>query len=508
MEDPDLIARLYPVGEEQRRDASKYATNTIRSSTRSKPAAEQRPPETHLARDAREATEPRESESGSSEELRYLPYIELRFSDGPRTSAGFVFGKDPDTSDILLPNIAGISRQHFALTFKTDFRDRHYRLAVRDLGSTEGTIVTYDDQGNRARSKFDWVIAGFDFPEKTETLVVRPHKVFSFRIVVAHHNLASTAYITNVERFLQGAANSDVLFGALRLQSGPQTKRNTASHTPSHSPLLINRGRIAEGKFGVVSRHWNVSTGDEYACKRPIMAQYREHRWKKEMEIMKSVQHDNIVRLCYWTTSPEPSLYMEYMEFGNLSDEQSRYPFSVAECSDILRQSLSALVYLHGRREPIAHRDLKPENILVNDRDPLHIKLADFGLAKAGSLKTHCGTWIYAAPEIQVDARTDRHTVAVDLWSLAVVILQLAYKLPDPGYGSGIEWCEDIVGEASSWQSDGLIDILQHMLVIEATARGSAATCLDAVEAWTQAGAATTPTQAHYDEPAFWQHQV
>jgi serine/threonine-protein kinase Chk2 len=182
------------------------------------------------------------------------------------------------------------------------------------------------------------------------------------------------------------------------------------------------------------------------------------------------------------------------MAFGNLLNEFERAPFSSEECSHILRQSLSALVYLHGRHEPIAHRDLKPQNILVKSRDPLHIKLADFGLAKAGTLETHCGTFAYSPPEMQPDSRSRRHTVAVDIWSLGVVILQFGYGLPSPGYGGEMSWCVEIAEEASRWEPDGLIDILQGMLMIEANARDSAVTCLGAVEAlcgWAQVPAGT-----------------
>ncbi len=181
--------------------------------------------------------------------------------------------------------------------------------------------------------------------------------------------------------------------------------------------------------------------------------------------------------------SPHPRLYLEYMAFGNLLNESERDPFSFEECSYILFQSLSALVYLHGRREPIAHRDLKPENILVKSRDPLHVKLADFGIAKAGNLETRCGTLKYSPPELQPDRRSHRHTVAVDIWSLGVVILQFGYGLPFPGHGEGMRWCVDIAQQACLWELDGLINILQGMLRIEANARDSAATCLGAVDA-------------------------
>jgi serine/threonine protein kinase len=197
----------------------------------------------------------------------------------------------------------------------------------------------------------------------------------------------------------------------------------------------------------------------------------------------------HIVRLCFSITSPEPRLYLEYMAFGNLLNEFERIPYSFEECCHVLRQSLSALDYLHGQPEPIAHRDLKPQNILVKSREPLHIKLADFGLAKAGYLETHCGTLTYSPPELQSDSRSHRQTVAVDIWSLGVVILQFGYCLPSPGYGSEMSWCVEITEETNRWELDGLLEILQRMLMLEANARDSAATCLSLAQAlcgWTQ----------------------
>jgi serine/threonine protein kinase len=203
-------------------------------------------------------------------------------------------------------------------------------------------------------------------------------------------------------------------------------------------------------------------------------------------------------------------LILEYLPLGNLEDQRIKRPFSRNETLTILQQSLSTLKYLHGRKPPIVHRDIKPENILVQSRDPLHIKFADFGLAKASSyLKTICGTGTYLAPEIakycglSKNVPQEKYTEEVDIWSLGVVILKYAYGLPHPGEGGGILWCEKIIEEANHWHTEPLVDFLvTAMLVKESKSRHSATTCLDrALElSFPSRGGSLTPTAASYTE--------
>jgi hypothetical protein len=50
-------------------------------------------------------------------------------------------------------------------------------------------------------------------------------------------------------------------------------------------------------------------------------------------------------------------LILEYVPLGSLEDQKN---VSEEECVTTLCQALSALVELHGRKEPIVHRDITP----------------------------------------------------------------------------------------------------------------------------------------------------
>jgi serine/threonine protein kinase len=160
------------------------------------------------------------------------------------------------------------------------------------------------------------------------------------------------------------------------------------------------------------------------------------------------------------------------------------------------------LTHLHGQTPPIVHRDIKPQNILVQSRDPLHIKLADFGLSKASDdLSTLCGTHTYLAPEIALyyqssSAQAVKYKNAVDIWSLGVVIFEYACGLPDPGSSMGLPWCEKIISALDDWDSDRLVDLLSTMIVMDPKLRASARECLRRASQLRVPGRCLTPKPA------------
>ncbi|KAJ8131553.1 hypothetical protein O1611_g2073 [Lasiodiplodia mahajangana] len=456
MEDTDLIARIHPFLDEDYDRAVAAIVAIPHYKPPKHPRQEVKP--TSPSREDRESTEPPDTFAPKLDEL---PYLELRFSRGPQTSAGFVFGT-ASTSDFVLPNTSKI--------------DGYYRLILRDLGSSSGTAVGYDGHGLEVRKGFDWILHGYEAPNTTKNIVIQLHEKLKFKIVANQHDIASYAYIDSVERFRRGVTAPEDLIKRFGLFTGAMTQRDSSMYSPSTRQLIAFRKKLAEGTYATVNQCWDVSTGLQYACKEPMPNKYKGKSWQNEFEIMKDLSHEHIVHIFAYTEEPVPRIYMEYMPYGDLEDAHKSAPFSYDECTIILYQTASALDYLHGRPVSIIHQNIKPTNILVQCRRPLHVKLSDFGLSKTGIPGMFCGTPGYCAPEI---LGVQKYTTAADIWSLGVVMLEFIWNVPVSRNAGQVGWYGKLVAQVNGETgSGGLITIARRMLVIEPTERISAAECV------------------------------
>lgn len=168
-------------------------------------------------------------------------------------------------------------------------------------------------------------------------------------------------------------------------------------------------------------------------------------RAKREIEILKHLDHPNICRL-HESFEDEKHIHivMEYIKGKELYDEVlAQGHLDEENAVHYMSQIFSALHYCHQRR--IMHRDLKPENVMVqhpSDRTPAArtpktplsgcsvIKVIDFGLATlctAGLRQsTVIGTKHYIAPEVM----RGNYDYPADVWSAGVIFHTLLVGQP------------------------------------------------------------------------------
>ncbi|KAL8367187.1 hypothetical protein RB599_010271 [Gaeumannomyces hyphopodioides] len=454
MADTDLLARVYPYAEKDAGEVPEATLEAFKTSPGCVIPREQPSKRQSASRRERQSTEPLEAQNVPV--LDTLPYVELRLSDTLQFRSGFIFGWGPN-SDVVLPDNRGVGYHHFSLTF-----DDKKRPIVKDWGSLNGTQVTYGKQGHGVRRRFQWIVGGHDIPFRMQPIIVSPRASppVQLQIIVFPHDIASPAYIERVDRFFQNAPATEDLLSSLDIASRPVTERPTGTHTPDTGPIHL-RKRLGKGSFAVVIHYWNVSTGEEYALKKPSeeahrRGQVRINAWRNEAHIMNLISHPHVVKLLKSDFTQGPRLHLEYVPGGSLANQRN---ISAAECLSILQQCLSALEYLHGSDPPIVHRDIKADNILVQyrDSDGIYVKFGDFGLARDyDNMSTICGNFAHLAPEVYQNHQYIQaggegrvsYTEAADIWSLGVVVYELRCPLPqfETQYISGgTAWPEKLI---------------------------------------------------------------
>jgi len=226
----------------------------------------------------------------------------------------------------------------------------------------------------------------------------------------------------------------------------------------------------------------------------------------KEVQIMKTLDHPNIVRLIDFAESTQYYyIILELAPGGELFHQIVRLTYFSEDLSrHVISQVAKALEYLHEERGTV-HRDIKPENILFypipfvpsknpkpkapGDEDKVdegefikgvgaggigQIKIADFGLSKIvwdNQTMTPCGTVGYTAPEIVKD---ERYSKSVDMWALGCVLYTLLCGFP-PFYDESIEVLTEKVAKGqftflSPWWDDiskSAQDLISHLLCVD-----------------------------------------
>ncbi|PKU28480.1 serine threonine-protein kinase wnk4 [Limosa lapponica baueri] len=160
------------------------------------------------------------------------------------------------------------------------------------------------------------------------------------------------------------------------------------------------------------------------------LSKTERQRFSEEVEMLKGLQHPNIVRFYdSWKSSIKGQicivLVTELMTSGTLKTYLKRFKeMKLKVLQRWSRQILKGLHFLHTRSPPIIHRDLKCDNIFITGPTG-SVKIGDLGLAtlkRASFAKSVIGTPEFMAPEMY----EEKYDEAVDVYAFGMCMLEMA----------------------------------------------------------------------------------
>ncbi|KAL0266732.1 UNVERIFIED_CONTAM: hypothetical protein PYX00_009198 [Menopon gallinae] len=209
---------------------------------------------------------------------------------------------------------------------------------------------------------------------------------------------------------------------------------------------------IGHGSFGVVYLAKLCDLGELVAIKKVL----QDKRFKnRELQIMRRLEHCNIVKLKYFFYSSGDNkdevylnLVLEYIPetvykiARHYSKSKQTIPVSFIKL--YMYQLFRSLAYIHSLG--ICHRDIKPQNLLLDPETGV-LKLCDFGSAKhlikgEPNVSYICSRY-YRAPELIFGAID--YTTKIDVWSAGCVLAELLLGQPIFPGESGVDQLVEII---------------------------------------------------------------
>ncbi|XP_036676395.2 protein kinase shaggy isoform X8 [Drosophila suzukii] len=277
--------------------------------------------------------------------------------------------------------------------------------------------------------------------------------------------------------FAEGNKQSpSLVLGGVKTCSRDGSKITTVVATPGQGTDRVQEVSytdtkvIGNGSFGVVFQAKLCDTGELVAIKKVL----QDRRFKnRELQIMRKLEHCNIVKLLYFFYSSGEKLAEFPIDLGifasvlkpqrdevflNLVLEyipetvykvarqyaKTKQTIPINFIRLYMYQLFRSLAYIHSLG--ICHRDIKPQNLLL-DPETAVLKLCDFGSAKQllhgePNVSYICSRY-YRAPELIFGAIN--YTTKIDVWSAGCVLAELLLGQPIFPGDSGVDQLVEVI---------------------------------------------------------------
>lgn len=214
------------------------------------------------------------------------------------------------------------------------------------------------------------------------------------------------------------------------LNSSNDLYKNKYSTNPDDYDLKEYIGR---GAFSIVHKAVEKTTNDTVAVKIINLSgeNIQINSIRDELVVMSNLKHDNIITLLSSFIKNEELWIVMPLHFSSMKQLLNKFFVNGIKDEEflatIIKDILLGLEYLHKNR--IIHRDIKCDNILITTKS--QIQIADLGSighmidnGRHCTRKTFVGSPYWMAPEVLEQQDYD---YKVDIWSLGITILELAY---------------------------------------------------------------------------------
>jgi tetratricopeptide (TPR) repeat protein/predicted Ser/Thr protein kinase len=231
-------------------------------------------------------------------------------------------------------------------------------------------------------------------------------------------------------------------------------------------------GQLGAGGMGIVYRAYDTRLHRTVAIKRmqDPSRDLSAERILDEARAASILNHPNICTIYeVGEIDGDPFIVMEYVDGRSLSEVIPREGLPLKLVLEYGQQIADALGFAH--ENGIVHRDIKSSNVIITNKN--RAKVLDFGLARrlpsaatGASISPHttlniAGTPAYMSPEA---LRGEPSSPASDVWSLGIVLYEMATGQRPYDRGTPFELASDVLSATPIEIPDGLPPALSTVI--------------------------------------------